>query len=624
MAINLGQTPAGDVLVYEYGARLDPDCLDAAIKQINQARRLYNDLIATIQGIVSAMQSYVVSQAGPEAAQLLQRIDALNEAFNAAKGQDDRDELRRIAQDRRVIWHTLGGKLAEVRQAHKAELQTKYFARIGKNSACDTYQIRCKAVTEGLGWATANAVLDASLVAFKKSIKQGRAPRFAIGSEKNQDTLTLQFTAAGGVSVSSLMGKPNSELQLEATECGPRKYGNFRFRLGRATADTYATGTWQYHRALPDNASVGLARLVRRRIGKDYRWYIQLVVKLPKPITEPIGVRQPLAAIHFGWSTDMTGRRVAGIATGRDPAEATLLQLPTDVEIGLRRAEAIQGERDSARDKIVAKLKAMSPENVPETMREEFLAICRLPVQHVAIRRLHRFWAGLMSCSIEVPWFSLWRREDRILWQAASHIARRARYSRRDFYRKVAINMARKHQAIVIEPLELAEAAKKIEETTGEHTEMLRKARRGRVVAAVYELESAIRWACTKKGTAVLELVAKTAKTCAICGGGTDPDEAHGQILRCCGCGAELDRKRNGSAAAWQTVQPDLSSWIEQHHHQLSEQQTARTYDRALRVDKMTAGRRAARKMSIGPQALGSGTIDTLTDIGRRSELLTG
>jgi hypothetical protein len=580
MQIQPANIPHANILIYEYGARLDGECIHAASDQIFKARRLYNELIAVIRTIVSDMKRFVLEHAGPEAMRCQEEINNLNEEFAAARAANDEAAMKRVAEARREKWRELAALVKETRKALRTEINRDYLSKIGKNSACETYKIRSKAVAEGLGWATANQVLDAAIIAFKKSFARGNAPRFAVGDEKDQDTLTLQFTAAGGVPVDALLGGRHGELAILPTNgCGRRKYGEFRFRLGAASAGVYATGTWQYHRPLPEGASVGLARLIRRRVGKDYKWAIQIQVKQPSMEQETIEGRKPLVTVHFGWAADIDGRRVAGIAEGADPGQAVILTLPKEVEEGLQRASAIQGERDSARDAIIPRLKeielpviddteAMPPDSLEARIAkasDELKAICRLPAQHVAIKRLHRLCAMLRDTDSLPDWLEEWRKEDRIRWQSATHIARRARNLRKDYYRKTAKDLACRYSTIAIEPLELAEAAIKVDERTGEKTEFSKKARAGRVVAAIYELESAIRWAAAKYGAALLEVKeAETASYCSICGGNVLVDEDRHQILHCQECGAELDRKQNGAALAWQMVNGDLESLVEQ------------------------------------------------------------
>ncbi len=597
-SIRPSQAPRGDVLVYEYGVRLDEDCLASVSEQIIKARRLYNELVASIRGIVSGLQTFVLSHAGEDAQRLQAEIETLSERFAEAKAANDEDAMKLVAQERRLKWREIGENLKSVRRDHKSEIQQSYLARIGKNAACDTYKIRCQAVADGLGWATANAVLDAALIAWKKSFALGRAPRFAVGAEKDQDVLTLQFTAAGGVEAQTLLDGAHGELSLRPTQgCGRRKYGEFRFRLGAAKANTFAAGTWQYHRPLPDGSSIGLARLIRRRIGKDYRWAIQLMVKLPPARDSAPLARKPLVSVHFGWAADVSGRRVAGIAESADPESTRLLQLPPAIEEQLGRAADIQSERDVARDALVPKVKELElPETAQEALLEEIKALRCLPAQHIAISRLHRLCWLLRENGVELPdWLATWRIEDRMRWQSASHLARRARFARRDFYRETGADLARRYSTIAIEPLDLKAAAQKVSEVTGVKTELAKKARAGRVMAALYELESAIRWAAAKNGAALIELGGETVAICGICGGKTEDQPEDGQLLRCQSCGAEIDRKKNGAATAWARVDATIEELVAQYWMDRRSVQEQSSEARKEKMRKMSEGRRKAR-----------------------------
>lgn len=606
MQITTGKIPLGDVLVYEYGLRLDKECIDSVQDQIGKSRRLYNDLIAVMRTIVQEMQAHVLDHAGAPARAAQQQVESLNADFAAAKAANDEESMRTIAQERRLAWRELADSLKETRKTLKAELQKNYLARIGKNTGTDTYNFRCKAVADGLGWATANVILDAALIAFKKTFVKGRAPQFSIGAEKDQDTLTLQFTAAGGVDANTILTGGNSELTMLPTNgCGPRKYGEFRFRLGPASIATYATGTWQYHRPLPEKSAVGLARIVRRKIGKDTKWALQLMIKLPESLHEKTEQRLPLVAIHFGWAADINGRRIAGIADSAEPGNATVLQLPPDIETDLNRAAEIQATRDKARDEAVQVLKASElPDSAPNEIEEEFAAIRKLPAQHVAISRLQRFARRLSEHGVGL--LEVWRKKDRLQWQDATHIAKRARNRRRDFYRNTAISLARRYEAVTIEPLDLQTAAKKIDETTGEKTEFAKKARAGRVVAALYEFESAIRWACAKTGSALLELSGDTASGCTICGGAVEEDKENGQLLHCAECSAVLDRKQNGAAAAWQAASLNVADLVENFWLEIMSERQKKTEAKSEKLRKMVEGRRQARTANDGATPEGS------------------
>jgi len=606
--------PSGDSVIYEYGIRIDKDSAALVGAQISQARRLYNDVVASIRNTITDLQAFVVDRSGPEAISVQAEIEALTEAFAAAKAADSEPDMQRIAESRREKWRTLSGTLKAARKEHRAEIQERFLSRIGRNATCDTYKLRSAAVAAGLGWGTANAVLDAGLQAFKKSFALGKAPRFAAGAEIYQDCLTLQFTAAGGIPAENILTDKHAEFMLRPDGgCGPRKYGEMRFRLGSAKADAWASGTWQYHRPLPEGSHISLARLVRRRVGPHFKWAVQLLVKPKTPIREEVGERAPLVTVHFGWSADVEGRRVAGIADSADPGAAKIVSLPPSIEAALERAAEIQGKRDESRDAISVKVHAIElPESAGEALQEIIGKMRRTRPQDISANRLH-YLCRLLREEDRLPeWLEEWRHADRLLWQDQTHIAKRARNARKTFYRELAISLGRRYSAIAIEPLDLAGAAVKVSELTGEKSDFTKKARSGRVVAALYELESAIRWAATKTGAAVLDLVSETASQCSICGGShvTASKKDH-QTLLCSDCGAVLDRKQNGAALAWQAVSEKRDDHVEDFWIAHLGKRDDAASKKAEKLSKMAEGRRKTRTGSDGEIPEGSRTEES-------------
>ena len=606
--------PSGDSVIYEYGIRIDKDSAALVGAQISQARRLYNDVVASIRNTITDLQAFVVDRSGPEAISVQAEIEALTKAFAAAKAADSEPDMQRIAESRREKWRTLSGTLKAARKEHRAEIQERFLSRIGRNATCDTYKLRSAAVAAGLGWGTANAVLDAALQAFKKSFALGKAPRFAAGAEIDQDCLTLQFTAAGGIPAENILTDKHAEFMLRPDGgCGPRKYGELRFRLGSAKADTWVSGTWQYHRPLPEGSHISLARLVRRRVGPHFKWAVQLLVKPITPIREEVGERAPLVTVHFGWSADVEGRRVAGLADSADPGAAKIVALPPSIEAALERAAEIQGKRDESRDAVAVKVRAIElPESAGEVLQEVVGKMRRTRPQDISANRLH-YVCRLLRDEDRLPeWLEEWRHTDRLLWQDQTHIAKRARNARKTFYRELAISLGRRYSAIAIEPLDLASAAVKVSELTGEKSEFPKKARAGRVVAALYELESAIRWAATKTGAAVLDLVSETASQCSICGGShvTASKEDH-QTLLCSDCGAVLDRKQNGAALAWQAVSEKRDDHVEDFWIAHLGKRDDAASKKAEKLSKMAEGRRKTRTGSDGETPEGSRTEES-------------
>jgi len=257
-----------DVLVYEYGARLDENCKAAAFEQIEKARRFYNAVIACIRTVHEEMNAWVLEHAGPRARALQDQLSACEREIVAARAAADGERLRLLAPQRFALGTELTGLLRPIRERHRAQLRALFFARVSNTTTTQTYRMRCQAVDEGLGWATATAVLDSALLAWKRSLALGRAPQFASADRRDQDALILQFTAKGGLPVERVLDGTSTEIHLSPPhEARRRAYGDFRFRLGLARDDVQATGTWQYHRSLPEGAHVQRAARAATRGG---------------------------------------------------------------------------------------------------------------------------------------------------------------------------------------------------------------------------------------------------------------------------------------------------------------------------------------------------------------------
>lgn len=584
-----------DIVVYEFGARLDAGSQVAADAQFQRARQLYNALIGCIRIVHTEMNAWVLDRAGPAAQALQGQLLQCESEIASAKAAGDIERLHQLAPQRLQLGTALTALLRPVRQQHRAVLRADFFSRVGNSTGTQTYALRCQAVAAGLGWATANNVLDSALLAWKKSLALGRAPRFANSDRKDQDTLTLQFTTKGGLPVQQVLDGSSQELHLVAPDSARRRaYGSFRFRLGLAQDRVDATGTWQYHRPIPDGAHVTSARLVRRRVADRFSWSIQLVLRLGEPIHLAHTSAGPLAAIHFGWSKCDGGRLVATVAQGADPAGVEAVVLPSSIEDDLAQAAELQARRARTRDDLLPQLATLARVNrtLPASLRTELEALTSLPMHQLAAPRLYRLHAALGQAGLWRDWFDDWIRDDRMHWQAAVLLARRARGRRRDFYRCTALRIACQHRAVVMEPLDLRAASKAVDEASGQWAAFSRHARAGRVVVALHEFEQALRWACVRHDTPVFELKGMTTRTCAACGAlgltvpPTSARDGPRQVL-CSHCGAQHDRQANAACCAWNKTQEDLDFRIQVHRSRcagLIEQTKARVEARKLGV----------------------------------------
>lgn len=539
--------------VFQYGIRVNNESRELINQQFFLAHQTYNDIVAEIRRIAQDALLWLQEQAGPEAATIRAKIDELNEQFDKAKAEDNRDALKIIAEERRGLWREWYQLMHAARRENSAELMLK-LNNIGERAECSIYLIRCGAVKRGLGWATANAALKAAIQAFRKQWPKFKQPNFRRIAEIPRKTLELQFTTPGGITVESVLSRKCPEVSIHQNG---KKYADFTFRVGAGDDRKDVTGTIFYHRALPPEGKIKYARLVEQRIGKDLRHYLQLVVTgMPSNGNGADPTERPLAALDFGWYFEDDGRRIAGFADGGSPDDAEIVRLPSDIDDLLVRSENFKAERDTARDEVVSYLKELAFEAIPEAIQEELLLLRKLPVQHVAPSRLARL---SIRWRTECPNYRQsvlqrledWRKDDKMRLQAESHLASRARGRRKKYYEELALIWTNKYGTIVIDSPELSEAAVVKDKTTGRHNKLGGIARGGRVKAALYDLEQALVNAASKTGTRLVKIKGRTSKTCSLCGGTIALQNDSDRNALCTECGATLDREKNAAAVVW-------------------------------------------------------------------------
>ena len=543
--------------VYQYGVRITRDCLEQFTDQLFRAHTTYNDIVAEIRRVTESARTWLETKAGPETTDIRQKIDILNTQWDEAKKTDNRERLRIIADDRRSLWRRYYELMHAARKAHTQELSKLYLSQLGENTRCTTYRIRSAAVDQGLGWATGTAVLRAALQGYKKQWPKFKLPNFRKIAETPRKTLELQFTTPGGIPTSEILSGIHPEIALSAEHAGRRAYGTFKFRAGSHELKNDITGSVYYHRPLPSEGKVKYARLVEHRIGKDRKHYIQFVVTDIEAQQVLSGDSHPTAALDFGWYYEGDGRRIAGFADNGNPQQAKIFRLPPDIENLLTRSETFKSERDKLRDTIVEKVKEYPFTDVPESIAEKLTVIKQLQPQRVASSRLARLvidWRN-MAPEYETPIYNdleEWRKKDKLLLQAESHLSSRARNHRRKFYEQLALDLASKYKTIIIDTPELAETAKVKDKTTGKHNKLGGIARSGRFTAALYEFQQALENAAARFSGRIVKIQGRTTKTCSLCAGTMTSEHAADRHLTCTNCGTTIDREANAAAVVWQ------------------------------------------------------------------------
>lgn len=551
-------------LIYEYGARLDAECTQAVNQQFWLAHQLYNNIVAVIKDTQRSAHNLLLSKS-PQAQLHQKAIDDAEIAYKAARSTEDTEGMRVAKATKREHSKAMWDALKEVRATCKDEL-AEIYGRIGMRSTCATYQCIKPATDSGLGRQTADMIHDTALKAWQKVRTGGGEIQFRKMAERQSDHIDVRFTQSGGIPAEELLtgrhrmislGEPGTESPSFNGSRG-RIFPGFKFRIGAAKSESYATGTWQNHRPFPEGSRVTTVRLIRKRIGPDTRWAIQLQMSVEDaPSIAFPSTRKPFAAAHFGWSLSDEGlRRIAAIADESDSGLASFVDLPFDIGEDLRRANLLQQERDDNRDRFVSEILRGDVDTWGwlESDVEELAALRKLPVQHVSAKRLNRLSWMLQDAGDEWPSLKEFAINDRWLYQAQRHIETRARNRRKNFYRHVALDWVRKYEVITMAMPNLKEAAKRRKDDE-ERSDLGQIARAARTQAALYEFKQSVEWAATRAGTTILYSDSLGhARTCSSCG---EPVERETDTVSCASCGYFDDVKANAAARLWQEQQSE-------------------------------------------------------------------
>lgn len=537
-------------VVYQYGVRLDTnreDLPEVLANQFALAHRFYNELIALSREVLGNVRA-MLEEKDPDIKRLRLRQEDLYDQRRAARANDDRDTFAVLTKEVQVVNREMAQRLFEARREHK-ELVVPFLLDVSTTkSESRAYALRTAYVNQGLYWATAGATMRAFSTAWKKQWPRMKEPHFRRAAERDRRVLTDQMNdRSGGVTQAELHSGRYRFWVAEPQAAGAGKYLPFRMRVGPAGFDL--TGSIQWHRPLPAGATITEVRLVEQRIARQRKYYLQLQLRVPALATSESRQTGRVAGLALGWYRDGDTRRVGAINETSRSEAAEVIRLPADILTDLERVDEWASERDKARDAAVAQLRVQQLDNVPQLLAERLVDLLRLPTQHISSARVA--WVVLLWRD-GYPGFApetlavleAWRKSDATLWERIAHTRRRALNRRRAFYLSLDAQWARRYDTLMLQDLDLARMAAIKDEATGEHNELGAKARHGRYVAALSELEAACVRAMQKSGGQVVVVNDVDTTKCSHCGE-TAAELTTAIVAKCPGCGEVLEKRTN-------------------------------------------------------------------------------
>ena len=337
----------------------------------------------------------------------------------------------------------------------------------------------------------------------------------------------------------------------------------------KKASKVYAEFDLHLHRDIPKDAQINNAKLLRRRIGDRFRYFVSFSVRVPAA-APPLNPPWRAVGVDIGFKAWRDEYRVATIAIPTDDEagwKCDHITLPGKIRrskkqgkkrVGygdlMGRVEEIQSLLDESAkelgDCIKPRLKgceAVSDEAHPvhKLVRKIVCAPSNVTLSYETAYKLGgKIRAARGSLPAEVEERTLiWRERWRKAYREMHGLRRKTLGLRRETYRKVAAKLATPGLPICFEDIDLSEWA----EEKDKDNELSSKARRQRFMVAPSEFRDAVENAAKREGVHFIKApAAYTSKTCSECG--ERNYELQNEVeWKCPKCGAEHDRDENAA-----------------------------------------------------------------------------
>ena len=549
--------------IYEYGLRAPTQEGARVSDQIWLAHR-YRNLLCEIErrrreAVAAVLAAHPTIEPLSAAVDLLAtEAEAADLAIRAARktsrSRSDTVADRSALRDLRVRLKRARAEMRDAKRALRddAPIQAQ-IAAVNEVDHCARLKARAEC---GVHWGSYLLIENAAIQAAKTAIKERTMPQFSAWDGNGAVGVQIQ----GGISVAEVHAGTDTRLQIDAVpEAAWTGTRGDRRRLGRTTlrmrvgsegrAPIWAVWPMVMHRPLPAGAVLKGARVIRRRHGWRSRgshdtWHLQITVVLPDEYrTEPCGTG--MVAVHPGWRQVAGGLRI-GYVLGDDGHERELL-LDDSVAPRIASADAIHGHRDDAIEALRPALSAwLAGRDLPEWLAEQSRY---LPMWRATSRfaRLEARWRTERFAGDDEGYAMLdsWRRRDAHLYAYEDGRRDRALGHRREVYRRLAAELARRYEVLVLSDTDYRQLARR--PRTEDERAAWDAANGQRHLAAVSTLTEACRQAFRARGGRIVTVASlDLTRTCHVCGAIVSWDQA-AYVYATCACGATWDQDANAA-----------------------------------------------------------------------------
>lgn len=346
-----------------------------------------------------------------------------------------------------------------------------------------------------------------------------------------------------------------------------------RLRVGsEGRAPVWAAWPIMLHREIPPGSMLKRAAVHVRYHGRRAEWWVSITVALPAGTYHRGRCGDGAVAVNLGWRS-LGGSLRVGMWADETGAVGEIAMAGHDVE-SFDVARGVRAVRDTnfnaARDALVRYLDVTPVAELPAWMPEKTKSLAQWRSADRLQGVVRRWLAPMLEkwdedgaentgrvtheeCADWTPpegraWgardFARWAYRDWHLDEYEDGARCGAQNRRKDHYRKVAAELARRYDTLVVDDFDMREVAKHGDLTSTEREN--ERARSNRVVAAASDLRMALVNAFKVRGGTV-EVVKSTNNTqaCADCGTVQNFDAARKLTHACTHCGVVWDQDAN-------------------------------------------------------------------------------
>ena len=524
----------------------------AAVREVLGRRDLAIDDLIQVAKAVDAELTAAVAEIRAKRSSTRSRSDTA----------EQRDRVKELRERKRVA-------LAAVRVARAALGEdatiTQATTEIGARA---NEKIRAARAIAGVPWGTylqIEAAVDASKKMPLWRFGEPNDPRFRRWDGSGTVGVHIQNRVLAATEVLRCTDKW-VQLQIEeprgtSKNAQKRRFGILRLRVGtEAGAPVWAEWPILMHRPLPEGATISWATVKREMVADRDKWSLHLTLQLPEGMQrEKCG--EGSVAVDIGWRLmDDGGVRVAYLRD--DDGVEREVRIDPGVLSGLRKVEDLASIRDNAMNAMMAQLGPWLEAHtglMPATMVEEIrhFAKWRAPGRFVALSRrweAERWNGDEEGFGMLHAWqYGVWREDlgrydggDQHLWRWQEHQRKKSLRRRKDSYRVIGAELARRYAVLVIEDLDLRPMqAHKAPESEEVEVSAARLQQRD---AACSELRGCLIQSFVSRGGRVVKVnPAMTTQIHFECGYEGRWDAAPQVDHTCDGCGETFDQDANAA-----------------------------------------------------------------------------